>query len=66
MTNFSGTFYTPKQDQGPNFRKTMAIIHWILVKNQTLCFFWMQNRPNLGVCIVHTVSNIFALVMEKR
>ena len=53
MTNFSGTFYTPKQDQGPNFRKTMAIIHWILVKNQTLCFFWMQNRPNLGVYIVH-------------
>ena len=26
----------------------------------------MQNRPNIGVCIVRTISNIFALALEKR
>ena len=61
MTKFSGTFYTPEQDQGPNFRK-----NWTLVKNQTLCFFWMQNCPNIGVCIVRFISNIFALALEKK
>ena len=26
----------------------------------------MQNCPNIGVCIVRTISNIFALALEKR
>ena len=64
--NFSGTFCTPEPDPGSNFRKNWVFIYSTLVKNQTLCFFWLQNRPNIGVSIVCTISNIFVLALEKR
>ena len=54
MANFSGTFYKPEPDPGPNFRENWA-----------LYFFWMQNRPNVGVCIMRTISNIFFSAGEK-
>ena len=25
-----------------------------------------SNHPNIGLCIVHTICNIFALVLDKR
>ena len=28
--------------------------------------FWIQNRPNIGIYILHTKSIIFALALEKR
>ena len=66
MTIFSGNFYTSEPEQGPNFRKNWALIYWTLEEKRALCFFWMQTRPNIGVCIVRTISNIFALALEKR
>ena len=27
---------------------------------------WIQNRPNKGIYIVHTISNIFALALKKK
>ena len=56
----------PKPDPGPNFRKNWTLIYWTLVKKQSLCFFWMQNRPNIGVSIVRAISNVFALALKKR
>ena len=29
-------------------------------------FLWIQNRPKTLVYIVHTISNFFALALEKR
>ena len=66
MTHFSGTFCTPEPNPSPNFRKNWTLIYWTLVKNQTLCFFWMQNRPNIGIYTVPTISKIFALALEKK
>ena len=65
MRNFSGNFYPLEPGPGPNYRKNLALIYWTPEKKQTLCFFWMQNRPNIGVCIVRNISNIFALALEK-
>ena len=56
----------PEPDPGEDFRNNWAFIYWTLVKNQTLCFFWMQNCPNMGVCIVRTIYNIFALALEDK
>ena len=28
--------------------------------------FCMQNSPNIGIYIVHTISSIFVLALEKR
>ena len=64
--NFSGTFCMPEPGPGPNVRKILGLICSTLVKNQTLCFSWMRNCPNIGAFIVRTVSNIFASALEKR
>ena len=66
MTIFSDNFYTSEPEQGPKFRKNWALIYWTLQEKQALCFFWMQNRLNIGVCMVRAISNIFALALEKR
>ena len=66
MTYFSGTFGTPEPNLSPNFRKNWTFICWTLVKDESLCFFWMQNRPNVGVYIVRTISDIFSLALEKK
>ena len=34
------------------------------MEKQILYFFWMQNRPNMGVYIVCTLSKNFALALE--
>ena len=56
MENFSGTFYKPEPDESSDFRKNCAFNYGTFVKYQILCFFWMQNRHNIGVCIVRTIS----------
>ena len=28
--------------------------------------FWIQSCPNIGIYIVRTISNIFALALEKK
>ena len=66
MTHFLGTFYTPEPDLGPKFRKKLDPRLLDPSENPDKCFFWLQNHPNIGVCIVRTISNIFALAMEKR
>ena len=63
---FTGTFYKPEPHPGPDFSKKMGPNLLTLVKNQTLCFFWMQKPLNIGVCIVHAISNILALALKKR
>ena len=43
----SVTFCKPELDLGLDFQKNWTLIYITLVKNKTLYFFWMQNRPNI-------------------
>ena len=66
MTIFKTSSPRSNQTQVQTLEKIEPIFTQPLWKNQTLCFFWMQNRPNIGVYIVRTISNIFALALKKR
>ena len=66
MKNVSSTFYKSKLDPSPEFRKNWPLIYWTPVKNQTLCFFWMQNRPSTCAYIVRITTNIFALARRRK
>ena len=41
------------QIQVETLAKKWALIYWTLVKNQTQCFFWVQNRPNILLCVLY-------------
>ena len=53
MGNISGTFYKPELVPGRDLRRNRALIYWTLVKNQTLCFFWKQEKRHSVVFIVN-------------
>ena len=41
------------QIQVETLAKKWALIYWTLVKNQTQCFFWVQNRLNILLCVLY-------------
>ena len=46
--------------------KNQKIAEITLTATKIRYFAWIQHRPNIGLNIVHSITNVFALALKKQ